>query len=68
MVEFATEEGFNFREDAAATAARTLWIQIGGSLLALAIGIVIAVLPARFQAQPLNAISTRMVDLTKGDF
>ncbi len=42
LVEFATEKGFDFRESAKAAANQAMFIQIGGALLVLFVGVFIA--------------------------
>ena len=68
VVEFATEQGFNFRENADALATQTLRIQLAGTALVLALGILIATMIGRFLGRPLNAISGSMKAVSEGDF
>jgi methyl-accepting chemotaxis protein len=68
LVEFTTEQGFNFRENADAAASQTLKIQIAGAGLAFSLGIFIVFMINRFLGRPLNAISSRMTTLSEGDF
>ncbi len=68
VVEFTTEQGFNFRENADEVAGRTLQIQIIGAALVLLLGVIIAVMIGRYLGRPLNAISSRMKAVSLGDF
>ncbi len=68
LVEFTTEQGFNFREDADAAAKQTLNIQIIGAVLVLSLGMVIVFMISRYLGRPMNAISSRMTQLSEGDF
>ncbi|MDP6875654.1 MAG: methyl-accepting chemotaxis protein [Alphaproteobacteria bacterium] len=68
VVEFTTEQGFNFRENADEVAERTLRIQVIGVALVLLLGIVIAMMIGRYLGRPLNAISSRMKAVSLGEF
>jgi methyl-accepting chemotaxis protein len=68
VVEFTTEQGFNFRENADEVAERTLRIQVIGAALVLLLGIVIAMMIGRYLGRPLNAISSRMKAVSLGEF
>ncbi len=68
LVEFTTEQGFNFRENADAIAERTLHIQILGTVLVLALGVFIVAMIGRHLGRPLNVISSRMKAVSERDF
>ena len=68
LVEFTTEQGFNFRESADAAANRTFTIQIGGAALVFTLGVFIAVMIGRYLGRPLNVISSRMTSLSNGNY
>lgn len=68
LVEFTTEQGFNFRESADAAANRTFIIQIGGAGLVFILGVFIAVMIGRYLGRPLNNISSRMTTLSQGNY
>ncbi len=68
LVEFTTEQGFNFRENADAIAERTLHIQILGTALVLALGVFIVAMISRHLGRPLNVISSRMKAVSERDF